>query len=742
MENKQMATESIDEVYIQEWLSQSEIFKILDEKMLFFALHENQFVYVNACFKENTGYVKNELIGKNIDDIIKDGFKRIRKERDSNYYKVKVYKKDGQSIWLDACIKNLKVKEKEIMLVVACNGTEYMEMKERLKMQEEEYADILNTQTEIIVRSTMDHKYIFVNDAYCRFFGIEKGKIPQGNTFSCVYKEDYLKVKNLLNSLTKENSLLQSEFRVIKADGTLVWTEWIGRVFYDQKGEAIAYQAIGRDITKRKKAQDALKKLQDELEITIEKRTEELHKANKELTMVNSYMNSILMNMSEGVAVIDELGNFKNLNRKLDKEWSSHVVKEIETYLKDIVLKKKNNDIHKMLKEKKSFYGSELTIPTTKGNLQFFISGDPIEDKEDVVNKGVIVYRPIAEVRDLVNRFSGAQARFKFRDIITKNKRMIKTVQIATRAALGDGNILIQGESGTGKELFAQAIHNHSNRCKGPFVAVNCGAIPRDLLGSELFGYVEGAFTGAKKGGKPGKFELASGGTLFLDEIGDMPYEQQVALLRVIQEKRIVRIGGSEVIPIDVRIICATNKKLYEAIKDGSFREDLYYRLNVISIHIPPLRKRREDILLLLEYFIKKTDRSWDGFVKHIDPLALEYLKKYNWHGNVRELENVVERLAHIVQDEIITIDYLPENIIKTYAKELGKETISVEKEAFTIKDIIEKERMRKEIKESDDILKLLRACNGNISKTAKLMGISRSTFYRKMKKYKIEEKL
>jgi PAS domain S-box-containing protein len=742
VKNGKLAKELLADMHIEEWFLKSEIVKLLNEKLIFLGLYENKIIYTNDYLEEQIGYTGEELLGKNIEEFIENGIKEIRggNKEDSKYYKVEIPKKNGQHMWLDACVKDIKVKEKEILIVVACEVTEYMEMKERLKRQEEEYADILNTQTEIIVRRTMDHEYIFANDAYCHFFGIQPEKIRKKNKFSCVYKEDCLKVKKLLNSVTRENSFIQDEFRVTKADGTVAWTEWAGRVFYNEKGKAIAYQAIGRDITKRKKAEEALKKLQDELEIKIEKRTEELHKVNREVTKINSYMNSILMHMSEGVAVVDELGNFKNLNKVLEKKWSIPIAKEIEKHFKEII-KGKSNIIYKMIKEKKSFYGSELTIPTTKGNIKFFISGDPIEADENHVDKGVIVFRPIEEVHALVNRFSGAQARFEFCDIITKNEKMKKTVEISARAALGDGNILIQGESGTGKELFAQAIHNYSNRCNGPFVAVNCGAIPRDLLGSELFGYVEGAFTGAKKGGKPGKFELALGGTLFLDEIGDMPFEQQVALLRVIQEKRIVRIGGSEVIPIDVRIICATNKNLYEAIKEGSFREDLYYRLNVISIQIPPLRKRREDILLLLKYFMEKTNRSWEDFLNYTDPLVLECLKNYNWYGNVRELENVVERLMHIVHNEMITIDYLPENITKACEKKLEKKEV-VMKEDFTIQDILKNERKLQETKESSEIIKLFREYNGNMSKIAKIMNISRSTLYRKMKKYKIGKRI
>ncbi|QZY54805.1 sigma 54-interacting transcriptional regulator [Crassaminicella profunda] len=740
MKSSHMTKALIAGINMEEWFMQSEILKMLEKKMIFFVLYKDQFVYMNAFFEKRLGYTKEELIHRRFEDFVDEDFKDIFKEHRNNgeFHPTKIYKKSGEEIWLDASVKRVKVKEKEMMMVVACEITEFVEMKEKLKIKEEKYYDILNTQTELIVRTTMDHIYVFVNDGYCDYFGIQRENLIGKKKFSHIFKKDYKKIEEALGLATIENPFINVEARGIRRDGTLAWIEWTGCVFYNELGQAVEYQGVGRDITEKKKAEEQLKKLQNELEIEIEKRTSQLNKVNKELTLINSYMNSILMHMSEGVVVVDELGNIKKLNWVLDKKWNP-CIKEIKEYLKMIILEGKNNDIYQMLKEKKSFYGSELTIPTAKGNLQFFISGDPIDNFEDHVNRGVIVFRPIQQIHELVNRFSGAQARFKFCDIITQDKKMLQTVELAARAALGEGSILIQGESGTGKELFAQAIHNHSRRVSGPFVAVNCGAIPRDLIGSELFGYEEGAFTGAKRGGKPGKFELAKGGTLFLDEIGDMPFEQQVALLRVIQEKKIMRIGGEQEIPIDVRIICATNKNLLEAIKDGRFRKDLYYRLNVISIKISPLRERRGDILLLFKYFIKQTAKNGDKLLENIDPLVIEYLTKYNWYGNVRELQNVVERIIHIVTDEHIEVAHLPDNILKTRVPSIDK-IVSMSEQGITIKDIVEEKKKIQEEQEANKILKLFKEHKGNISQIARAMDISRSTLYRKMKKYKIEK--
>jgi sigma-54 dependent transcriptional regulator, acetoin dehydrogenase operon transcriptional activator AcoR len=294
-------------------------------------------------------------------------------------------------------------------------------------------------------------------------------------------------------------------------------------------------------------------------------------------------------------------------------------------------------------------------------------------------------------------------------------------------------NVLIEGESGTGKELFAQAIHNQSNRRKGPFVAINCGAIPRELIGSELFGYAEGAFSGAKKGGNPGKFELASGGTLFLDEIGDMPFEQQVSLLRVIQEKKVTRIGSNQVVPVDVRIICASNKKLLDEIQKGNFRHDLYYRLNVVQITVPPLREHAEDIPELFQYFLAKIDEQWANDIQNMTPEVMKYLAEYNWPGNVRELENVVDRMYMMAAGNQITPEHLPLEICCPTPVEFLSSGLN---SALPSNNTDSRGKMKALINqvETDEIKTLLSKHRGNISKIARELGVSRNTVYRKIK--------
>ena len=260
-------------------------------------------------------------------------------------------------------------------------------------------------------------------------------------------------------------------------------------------------------------------------------------------------------------------------------------------------------------------------------------------------------------------------ANYTFDDIIGSSESIQQTILQAKKYSQSNASVLIQGESGTGKELFAQSIHQSSNRSFNSFVALNCAAIPESLLDSELFGYEEGSFTGAQKGGKPGRFELAHGGTIFLDEISELPLHLQTRLLRVLQEKEIMRIGGDQVVPVDVRIIAASNKDLLECVKDGTFREDLYYRLNVLQLFIPPLRQRKKDIIELFRYFIRKEERL-NQALSDQDLLIFE---QNDWKGNIRELENFAERFIVLCQDEIRSHD----RITKLLQSSLTPNTLS-----------------------------------------------------------------
>jgi PAS domain S-box-containing protein len=290
------------------------------------------------------------------------------------------------------------------------------------------------------------------------------------------------------------------------------------------------------------------------------------------------------------------------------------------------------------------------------------------------------------------------------------------------RVADSPSSVLITGESGTGKELIAQAIHYHGNRSSRPFVKVNCAAIPDTLLESELFGYSDGAFTGARKGGKMGKFELANGGTIFLDEIGDMPLSMQAKLLRVLQEREFERLGSESVVSVDIRVISATNQDLLSLIKESRFREDLYYRLNIIRFQTEPLRQRKSDIPPLINYFVKKLSDKINRPIFGISPEALNILVSYNWPGNVRELVNALESAINFSRTQILQPEDLPSI--------LQENTRDDEDQGYLQKKL--------ENEEEKLLISVLNQCNGNRKAAAEMLDVSKSTLYRMMKKYNL----
>ncbi|TEB05046.1 Transcriptional regulatory protein ZraR [Pelotomaculum schinkii] len=355
---------------------------------------------------------------------------------------------------------------------------------------------------------------------------------------------------------------------------------------------------------------------------------------------------------------------------------------------------------------------------------------------------GKVMFQDVSELRSLIKKVGQLQSELEYykeeiksyhetsyslQDIAGNSCSMRDLKKLTLRVAKNNSTVLIRGESGTGKELIAHALHSSSPRSCGPFVKVNCAAMPEELLESELFGYQDGAFTGARKGGKLGKFELANKGTIFLDEIGDMPMNMQVKLLRVLQEKEVERLGGNRTIKIDVRIVAATNRNLEKMVQEHLFREDLFYRLNVVSLNIPPLRERPEDIPLLADAVMKKLIRRLNCCRKALDVSAIDCLTTYHWPGNVRELENVLERILNIVEDEIITEDHVAPYLPK-------HDMVRVSKDVRPLKEVVEQ-------LEKDMILKALEKTKGNCITASNLLQVSKSTFYEKMSRYGIYKK-
>jgi transcriptional regulator with PAS, ATPase and Fis domain len=426
-------------------------------------------------------------------------------------------------------------------------------------------------------------------------------------------------------------------------------------------------------------------------------------------TIVNSVSDGLLMLNAEGTVTFINPVGARILKVNAAEAVGRHITSLVD--FKPVVLQ--------VLETGQGYTDKEFFIQTKRGMLHFIKTAIPLKDKDGRIEAVIDIFREIKRVRKLVNQMVGSTAEYSFDDIIGQSPALTEALRLGRIAARGAANVLIQGESGTGKELFAQAIHKASARCDGPFVALNCGAIPRNLVESELFGYDEGSFTGARTGGRPGKFELTQGGTIFLDEIGEMPLDMQVKLLRVLQEKSITRVGGQRCMDIDVRIIAATNRDLAEEVRDGNFRSDLYYRLNVLSIQVPPLREREGDICLFVRFLLSKMCRQLGVPTKQFTPDANRLLAAYDWPGNVRELENVIERAVNTCAGSDITTEYLPRTLLERPDSGLSDEV--------SLRDM-----------ERRLIVETIRKTGGHISKAAAMLGIRRNTLYSKLKKYAI----
>lgn len=444
-------------------------------------------------------------------------------------------------------------------------------------------------------------------------------------------------------------------------------------------------------------------------------------------------LDTIMNTFNEWVVVINEKGiitmmskSYKEFVNCSDAE-GRHVTDVIENTRMHKVLENGNMEIAE-IHEIKGNKMVAMRVPLKKdGKVIGAVGKVMFKDIKDFYSIGKKLNNLEKEVEFYKDKLDkDRKAKYSFENIIGESDKIEEVKGLAKKVGNTNSNVLLIGESGTGKELFAHSIHNSSKRYLGPFVKINCAAIPSELLEAELFGYEEGAFTGAKKGGKKGKFELASGGTIFLDEIGDMPMNMQVKLLRVIQEKEIERIGGNILKEIDVRIIAATNKDLESSVKEGKFREDLYYRLNVMKIVLPPLRERKEDIPILANSLRGKVANRLGIYVEGISKETIECLMSYEWPGNIRELENVIERAINLLDsDLVIKPKHLPERLTKNKFKKYVNES-------KYLKDIVEE--VEKEV-----IRECLIKNEWNKNKTAKLLGISRAGLYKKIEEYRLE---
>lgn len=440
--------------------------------------------------------------------------------------------------------------------------------------------------------------------------------------------------------------------------------------------------------------------------------------------MKPNFIHTILDSITEGVFTIDSNWKITSFNRAAEKITGMNAEDAIGRNCSEVFhasICKTGCALKKTIATGKDLLDVKIFIKNHKGqSVPVSISTAILKDERGKMVGGVETFRDLSAIESLKKELA---RQYSFKDIISKNYKIQEIFKILPDIARSKSTVLIQGASGTGKELFASAIHELSERKRAPFVIVSCGALPDTLLESELFGYVKGAFTDAKRD-KPGRFALAEGGTIFLDEIGDISPAMQVKLLRVLQHKAFEPLGSNKTCKVDVRILTATNRDLVELIKKGTFREDLYYRINVVRIELPPLRERTDDIPLLLDHFVNKFNSLTDKKIHGVSDEAMTSLMNYSYPGNIREMENIIEHAFVLCKGKIIEAQHLPK-ILRSEVPEGPTLTLPSDK---TLQQ-----------SEADLIKRTLEKNYGHRERTAKELGIHKTTLWRKLKKYGLQ---
>ncbi|NLV17139.1 MAG: sigma 54-interacting transcriptional regulator [Syntrophomonadaceae bacterium] len=445
------------------------------------------------------------------------------------------------------------------------------------------------------------------------------------------------------------------------------------------------------------------------------------------LERTNHYHEVVMESMSEGVMVVNYNGIITYMNGNCARFLKQQNRNVVGRHIYDLLGNSPDNQYFiNTVTQGRVLTDETVLLVLGKDKVQCNITCNPLNNPDPSEAGTVVIIRESQRINRLVRNWIGGGAKMTFNDVVGNSTKFQQIINIAKAAASSSSNVLLLGESGTGKDIIAQSMHNSSPRRSNPFLAINCAALPKELIASELFGYEEGAFTGAKKGGNIGKFELADQGTIFLDEIGDMPLDLQASLLRVLEEKSVLRLGGNKLIPVNVRIIAATNKDLDAEIARNRFRRDLYYRLGVIRITIPPLRERPDDIILLANYLTEMICKRINKKVMNLSPEVIDAFLDFPWPGNVREMQNVLEGAIQLTDQVTVTYDLISDYFTQQQTN-IIKAQVAEQQDNLTISAI-----------EKKMIQHYLEKYKYNKTKTAKALGMSRRTLYRRLTDYNL----
>jgi len=568
------------------------------------------------------------------------------------------------------------------------------------------YRAVVEDQTELICRYTPEGELTFVNSAYARFFGVDEDEVLGRKFFPKLAEDERRDVRAWLKIAGADRPVFDREQRVRRGDGQERWILWTHRAILSPRGEVLEIQAVGRDITERREAEQAL------LQATAEK---EQYRLNLEATF-RSIPDAILTVDSECriIATNSAAGSLLGVNQGEDARKP----------LDDLLSARGNpcvSVVKQVLKTHKSVHGYETELDVPSGVRMVELNCTPLIDQEQRHTGAVLVVRDVSRIVDLEKRL---HERHGFRGIIGRSTAMQEMYKLLEQLSALDSIVLILGESGTGKELVADALHYGGPRAGNPLVKVNCSALSESLLESELFGHVRGAFTGAVRD-KVGRIQAAQGGTLFLDEIGDISPLLQLKLLRFLEQKEYERVGESQTRTADVRIIAATNVNLMGAVRAGTFREDLYYRLNVMPVRLPPLRDRQADIPLLAEHFLELFSNQFNKRFSRLSTEVMDLFMTYPWPGNIRELRHILEHACILSPGGEITLRHVRADLVEQMR--------TCRAEPRPVVRFEEQSPVTSRRADRETVAEVLAQCAGNKVRAARMLGIHRATLYRKL---------
>ena len=610
---------------------------------------------INSPAVSLTGYSKAELCKMNVfrELVISEDRKTMRQvvknavQNKSSMYEVRWSAKGGKIIQFEGRTTARRSVNGQFIstLCILRDTTESKQAQESLKTSDERYRRILEDQTEFIVRWRPDGIRTFVNESYCRYYGLKQEEVLGSSFFPLISEEDREAVRRRISLLNPQEPVSTGEHKVLRPDGTIGWNQWTDRAFFNEHGEVIEYQSVGRDITERRRAEEKLRESEERFRLVFEEGPIGMHLVDPSFhfVRVNNALCEMLGYTEEELVGLPLADVVHPGDAKLGLELAQKMRDgEIANYQIERRYTKKNKEV--------VWTNLNASVIRDRDGTALYGIGI-VENISERKLAGEALRNALSEVEELKNRLqeeniylqNEIKVEHNFGEIIGVSASLKKSLGLVEQVASTDANVLILGETGTGKELIARAVHELSNRKYRPLVKVNCTTLPASLIESELFGHERGAFTGALTR-KIGRFELADKGTIFLDEIGDLPLELQAKLLRILQEGEFERLGSHATNSVDVRVIAATNRDIEKQVQEGTFREDLFFRLNVFPILVPPLRERKEDIPVLAKHFIEKYATKLGKQIDVVPVKVINVLQGYDWPGNVRELENIIER--------------------------------------------------------------------------------------------------